>query len=74
MGIRLFFFTFIQVFIQNQLSKMIQPLWNKQIQAYAAGFLSSLVGFFPTGFFSAAGFLVSAAFLPPKVSSASEHQ
>lgn len=73
MGIRLFFFTFIQVFIQNQLSKMIQPLWNKQIQAYAAGFLSSLVGFFPTGF-SAAGFLVSAAFLPPKVSSASEHQ
>ena len=43
---------------------MIWHLWNKQISVYAAAFFSSEVGFFSVGFFSAAGFLVPAAFFP----------
>ena len=41
---------------------MTWQLWNKQIYVYAAAFFSSEVGFFSVGFFSAAGFLVPAAF------------
>ena len=37
---------------------MIWPSRDKQIEVYTAAFFSSMVGFFPVGFFLAAGFLV----------------